>query len=81
MTASSTLYDALFLGSEPKKKPITLDQLLQDISVFPPGTWENDEGPENWYAVADTDGIIAYFATENDACRFRLDMINRILNP
>jgi hypothetical protein len=48
--------------------------------VFPPGTWENDEGPKNWYAVANDDGIIAYFGSESDAFRFRLAEINRALN-
>ena len=59
----------------------TIDQLLEDIEVRPPGYWENDDGPDGWYAVATTDGIVAYFANEVDAFRFRLDMVNRILNP
>ena len=34
-----------------------------------------------WYAVCNDNGIIAYFGKEVDAYRFRLDYINRILNP
>ena len=56
--------------------------LLDTVSVAAPRMWENDEGPKGWYAViTDDDGIVAYFATENDALRFRLDLINRHLNP
>lgn len=44
---------------------------------------ENDEGPENWYAVSTNEhgGIIAYFQFYADAYRWRLDYINRKLNP
>jgi hypothetical protein len=58
-----------------------LDELLDEVSVAAPDMWENDEGPKGWYAVITDDGIVAYFATENDALRFRLDLINRHLNP
>ena len=63
---------------QPRK---TLDELCDDISVMEPGMWENDQGPDGWFAVTNTDGIIAYFGNERDAFRFRLDYINRILNP
>jgi hypothetical protein len=43
--------------------------------------WENKSGPKDWFAVSNTDGIVAYFANEIDALRWRLDMINRELNP
>lgn len=61
----------------------SLDELLEDWTVCPPGTWENDYGPKGWYAVssADDGGIIVYFRDEADAFRYRLDKINRILNP
>lgn len=36
---------------------------------------------KDWYAVVNEEGIIAYFGRENDAFRFRLDYINRKLNP
>ncbi len=58
----------------------SLEQALEDWSVFPPGEWENDIGPPLWYAVANTEGIIAYFGNESDAFRFRLAEINRELN-
>ena len=56
-------------------------ELLESISVMPPGGWENEAGPAGWWAVVDDDGIVAYFLRESDAFRFRLDCINRILNP
>jgi hypothetical protein len=59
----------------------SLSQLLDDISVIPPGQWNNTEGPEGWYAVCDNKGIIAYFGKGSDAYRFRLSEINRRLNP
>ena len=60
-----------------------IDKLLEDITVHEPGTWENDKGPEDWYAVS-TEGagcIIASFQYPNDAYAFRLSYINRLLNP
>ena len=63
------------------KSTKSLDELLDDISVLAPGCWENDIGPKNWWAVTNDDGIISYFGNENDALRFRLDYINRLLNP
>lgn len=59
---------------------MSLDELLDVWSVLEPGTWENDEGPRGWYAVANDDGIVAYFGNEADAFRFRLAEINRVLN-
>lgn len=58
-----------------------LDDLLSIWTVYEPGTWENGDGPKDWYAVANEDGIIAYFAAENDAFRWRFAMINRDMNP
>lgn len=58
-----------------------LDLLLEDVQVEYAGGWENDAGPADWWAVSTADeGIIAYFAHEEDACRFRLDFINMRLN-
>src|SRR5437588_13063254 len=52
----------------------TLDELLETVSVMAPGSWENDAGPKDWFAVCnDEDGIIAYFQEERAAYRFRLD--------
>lgn len=41
------------------------------LAVLSPGAWENDTGPSDWYAVADNRGIIAYFATEELACKYQ----------
>ena len=64
------------------RKPMSLDDWLEYVQVDAPGMWENDKGPLEWYAVSDPDlGVIAYFAREVDAFRFRLDYINRQMNP
>jgi hypothetical protein len=55
-------------------------ELLDEVSVAAPDMWENDEGPKGWYAVITEDGIVAYFASENDAFLFRLYLINKRLN-
>lgn len=57
-----------------------MDELLEQWTVHGPGMWENDTGPEGWYAVSNTDGIIAYFRDEKSAFGWRLAEINRILN-
>ena len=60
----------------------SLGDLLVAWSVCPPGTWENDNGPSGWWAVVSDNagGIVAYFADEASAMRFRLAEINRTLN-
>jgi hypothetical protein len=59
----------------------TLDELLETWNVDPPGLLEDrGEDVSEWYAVSNQDGIIAYFAHEEDAFRFRLAEINRQLN-
>lgn len=63
------------------KESNDLDTMLTTVVVLEPGMWENDTGPQNWYAVEDETGIIAYFANGTDAYRFRLDQINGRLNP
>lgn len=62
---------------------LDLERLLEEVSVLGPGMWENEQTPTlgEWYAVCNDNGIIAYFGKEVDAYRFRLDYINRILNP
>ena len=72
-----------------------LEELLEEISVLPvedmidnfEGGTANDQKMHqlntllsSWYAVATDLGIIAYFGSEVEAYRFRLDYINRILN-
>lgn len=64
-----------------KERTKNLEELLEEWAVMPPGTWENDDGPKDWYAVANDDGIVAYFGDETTALRFRLNEINRVLNP
>ena len=59
---------------------MNLDELLESWSVLPSGQWDNDQGPTDWYAVANEAGIVAYFLREQDAFRFRLAEINRALN-
>jgi len=57
-----------------------LDDKLDKWGVMHPG--EQVSGPDGWWAVFnDDDGIIAYFAREIDAYRWRMSMINRELNP
>lgn len=58
----------------------TLTELLDDVSVHAPGMWDNETGPQGWFAVSDCDGIKAYFADEHAAYRWRLSEINRIMN-
>ena len=64
---------------EPPTK--TLDAALEKWQVHEPYMWENTEGPKGWYAVSDDTGIVAYFVNSVSAFRWRLDMINRDLNP
>lgn len=61
-----------------KKK--TLDELLEEWVVMAPAQWDNPLGPKGWYAVTNSEGIVAYFAHEVDALRFRMYEIGRILN-
>lgn len=63
------------------KPRLTLDEMLERWAVHDPGMWENDTGPKGWWAVSNDDGIVAYFGNEIDACRWRLDMINKEMNP
>ena len=58
-----------------------LDYYLEEISVIEPGLWSNDCNLKDWWAVANTEGIIAYFGNGSDAFRFRLDYINTLINP
>lgn len=49
----------------------TREELETEWDVLPPGTWENETGPKDWYAVSNDTGIVAYFGTEEAAFRFR----------
>jgi len=71
-----------FKTTQDNLKGLSIEELLQEISVMEPGLWENNISDElDWWAVSSDLGIIAYFGSEVDAFRFRLDYINRILNP
>lgn len=39
----------------------------KEYIVHGPYTWENDYGPDGWYAVSDYNGIFAYFGNESYA--------------
>jgi len=69
-----------FFNHIPEKKD--LFELLEDWAVMEDGIWENNapQELEGWVAVANTEGIVAYFGKSEDAFRFRLSEINRILN-
>ena len=62
-----------------KKNNLNLHEFLEEITVM-----EVSEIPkpniENWYAVADTDGINAFFSTETEAYAYRLFLVNRVIN-
>jgi len=58
----------------------SFDELLEEWSVLSPGLWENETGPKDWFAVANDNGIVAYFGEEKDAFAYRLDRINTELN-
>jgi hypothetical protein len=59
-----------------------LDSLLGEISIMEVDDLDTHDTEllKGWYAVVNTDGIIAYFGEEAEAFRFRLDYINRLLN-
>ena len=72
-------------------KGYDLDQMLDEITVcscdemidnFKKGEqmYELNTLLKGWWAVVDTTGINAYFSTEKEAFRYRLDLINRVLN-
>jgi hypothetical protein len=57
-----------------------ISDLLDEWQVIAPGMWANDCGPKNWWAASNNDGIIAYFANEEDACAFVLLKIKKLLS-
>lgn len=66
---------------------IECDEMNIALSIAHDAENPNDIGgahhphPAGWYGVCDEEGVIAYFQREVDAFRFRLDLINRRLNP
>jgi len=65
-------------------KGLSLDELLEEVQVQEideeVAEMNNTNGIFGWFAVVNDKGIIAYFGSEKDAFRFRLDYINQILN-
>lgn len=61
----------------------TLDELLDAISVVELDRCNHQPAGliGDWYCVLDEDGVVAWFAECRDAYRYRLDLINRRLNP
>jgi hypothetical protein len=68
-----------------------LDSLLSEISVMTCeemiDSFEEEDKMynlntqlKNWFAVVNSQGIIAYFEEEAEAYKFRLDYISRIMN-
>lgn len=82
-TTFEVFHDELDKTATERKANTTkdLDDLLEEWAVMEPGLWENEDGPKNWYAVSNDQGIVAYFGKEADAFRFRMNEINRVLNP
>lgn len=65
--------------NEEIKRAVNLELALEMVQVSPV---YGDDPVVGWFSVATSDdGIIAYFHKESDALRFRLDLINRWLNP
>lgn len=70
------------------KTASTLDDALDQIQVEAPGAYE-EPGPwdtpkgaihRTWWSVTDGERTIAFFTSERHAFRFRLDLINRMMN-
>lgn len=60
---------------------MTLEEALAKLNVLEVNEFDNAPGPfTGWLAVENETGIIAYFANEQDAFRFRLAEVNRLLN-
>lgn len=65
------------------EKKGALDEALAKIHVGEVSDLDDagrDPDLGGWFYVCDDDGIIAYFAHEVDALRFRLAEVNRYLN-
>lgn len=60
---------------------MNLDELLQIWVVLGPDSSRDPRHVVGWWAVANQNGVLAYFHDRTDAHRWRLDMINRTLHP
>ncbi len=63
---------------------MSFEDAMDSVDVHPPGTWDSafyGDGPQNLFAVSTAeDGFVAFFKSETLANRFRLDLVNRLLN-
>lgn len=64
---------------------MTLDNLLDEIQVQEIDEYTNLSNTKGanllgWFTVIDISGIIAYFPEEKMACKYRIDLINQIIN-
>jgi hypothetical protein len=67
------------VGSRQERTSMTLDEALDFVTVYHQDTGGNC--PKGWYPVGtNNQGTIAYFCYESDALRYRLQVINDILN-
>jgi len=58
-----------------------IEDLLGEFQVEEVNEFETvPDGLKDWFAVSCSIGVIAYFMDVQDACRFRIDYINTILN-
>ena len=58
----------------------TVEYWLEEIAVGPSEFMEPMQYPEGWFVVTDLFKVVAAFSSEEEAMRYRLDLINRILN-
>ena len=62
-------------------KGADLNMLLEEITVQEiDGSELGTPCIDGWFGVVNEEGIFAYFGDENEAFKYRLDYINRILN-
>jgi hypothetical protein len=69
----------------PVTQRMTLDDWLDAVTVREPRinspSYAESGDPNDWWAVSTAYGDLARFRDETDAYRFRLDYINRRMNP
>lgn len=63
--------EAQIYGTDEEQGYIWDIQDTESLHVHCPGSWENDTGPEGWYAISDEDGIKAYAGTEEIAFQIK----------
>lgn len=57
--------------------------MIEELDIICPGMWENDLSEsiiKDWWAVCNSEGIIAYFGNEEDACNFKEFKIQQQIN-